>query len=149
MNTIRAIFSKGNVRLFRQQVGMAWTGDVHHLRDGSVLINNPRPFHAGFEGLSDLGGWVSVMVTPEMVGRKLAVYVALEVKAPRGRPTTAQLRFIDAVTEAGGIAAVVRSEHSAAMALAGPENIFAKTVDNGLTTCSHDCAGDVPASNGE
>jgi len=141
MNTIRAVYSNGDTRLFRQNVGQAWTGDIRHLRDGSLLIQNPRPFHSGFPGLADLGGWRSVEVTPAMVGQRIAVYVALEVKTPKGRVKDDQTRFLSAVSAAGGIAAVVRSTDDAGRALMG--------VDNGLQPCSSSVAGGVPAPTGE
>ena len=119
MNQIRAALSNGDVRLFRQNTGMAWTGTVSHLKDGSVLIRNPRPFHAGFPGLADLGGWRSVDITPDMVGQRIAVYVALEVKLPRGVVRAEQRAFLAAVQAAGGVAGVVRSIQDADMVLTG------------------------------
>lgn len=61
-------------------------------------------------GSPDLVGWVPVTVTPEMVGRQLAVFVGLEAKRPTGgRVSTEQAAFIQALAAAGGVAAVVRS----------------------------------------
>ena len=54
-------------------------------------------------------GWTMVTVTPDMIGQKLAVFTACEVKSERGKPTAAQINFIDAVTRAGGFAGVARS----------------------------------------
>lgn len=119
LNTIRAQLSVGDTRLFRQQSGEYWIGEVTHLRDGSIRIENPIRVVVGFPGLADLGGWRSVVVTPEMVGQRIAVYVALEVKTPRGRVKDDQQRFIHAVNEAGGIGSVVRSVADAVDALTG------------------------------
>jgi hypothetical protein len=44
-----------------------------------------------------------------MVGRKLAIFTAIEVKTEKGRPTKAQQNFIEQVHNAGGIAGVCRS----------------------------------------
>lgn len=60
-------------------------------------------------GGSDLIGWTTVEVTPEMVGTRLAVFTAVEVKAPNGRATEAQLNFISQVLKAGGFAGIARS----------------------------------------
>lgn len=60
-------------------------------------------------GGSDLIGWTPVTVTADMVGHRLAVFTAVEVKAARGKPSPAQVNFIDAVTKAGGFAGVARS----------------------------------------
>lgn len=104
-------------RMFRQNVGMGWIGKANRITrakhvqvyPGDVILSNARPFHAGFEGLSDLGGWVPVTVTPDMVGQVVAVYAQAEVK-DGGRASKEQLRWIDAVKRAGGIAGIVRSE---------------------------------------
>jgi hypothetical protein len=111
----------GMTRLFRQNVGKTWIGKsvkifkpaYHFLNPGDVIIRQARRFHAGFEGQSDLGGWHSIIVTPEMVGRKLAIYAAIEVKTKTGRLKKAQKRFLDLVRAAGGIAGVARSPEEA------------------------------------
>ena len=127
MHQIMLAASRGASRLFRQNVGMAWAGkakryektDTVTVQPGDVIIRAARPFHAGIEGMSDLGGWQTVTVTPDMVGRRLAVYVAMEVKTDTGRVSQEQRDFITAVTDAGGIAGVVRSPADAARLLGG------------------------------
>lgn len=95
--------------LWRNNTGQAWAGEAERLPDGSVLIRDPRPLHAGLcKGSSDLIGLRRVTITPEMVGETLAQFVALEVKSPRGRLTQEQSRFIGFVDQAGGLARVVR-----------------------------------------
>lgn len=136
LNDIRLAHGHGDVRLFRQQSGEFWAGRAQVLRDGSVLIRNPTRVHVGFDGLSDLGGWRSVEITPEMVGQRVAVYVALEVKAVTGRVRPAQQQFVDTVRAAGGLAGIVRSAEDAGAVLEG--------VDTGLTLCSTTAAGAVP-----
>lgn len=59
-------------------------------------------------GSSDLIGLRTVTITPDMVGQRLAVFTAIEVK-DRGRVTPEQQRFITAVQQAGGLAGVARS----------------------------------------
>ena len=58
-------------------------------------------------GSSDLIGLRRVTVTPDMVGRQLAVFTALEVKRPRQAPTEAQGKFLGMVHGMGGISGVV------------------------------------------
>ncbi|MFN9976385.1 MAG: VRR-NUC domain-containing protein [Phycisphaerae bacterium] len=48
-----------------------------------------------------------------MVGRKLAIFAAVEVKTERGRITVDQLNFIEQVRSAGGIAGIARSPEDA------------------------------------
>jgi hypothetical protein len=96
-------------RLFRNNVGTGWVGNVYKVPEG-MLIKNPRPLKAGLsEGSSDLIGWREVTVSEEMVGKKLAVFVCCEVKTGRLKATEKQQAFIDAVNKAGGIGVVARS----------------------------------------
>jgi len=100
-NCIRLSLSQIGVRIFKNVAGLFYT------RDG-------RPVKAGLmNGFSDLVGYKSVVITPDMVGQKLAVIVTLEVKTPTGRVKPEQQNFIDQVKKAGGIAGIVRSEQEA------------------------------------
>lgn len=65
-------------------------------------------------GGSDLIGFRSVVITPEMVGRRIAVFAALEIKTPTGRATEQQKKFLSMVSAMGGISGVARSEDDAA-----------------------------------
>lgn len=106
--------SRQRTRIFRNNVGMAWQGET--TRKGSVLIiQNPRPVQAGLcEGSSDLIGWTTVEITPDMIGKRLAIFTAIEVKVPGGKgPTPEQQNFIQQVCNAGGIAGVARSDSDA------------------------------------
>lgn len=117
MRSLARLASSLGARLFRQQTGMGWVGKVERwnfmrkvdIYPGDIVIRKARPFHAGFEGLSDLGGWVSVVITPEMVGSTVAVYTQAEIKAGT-QLTTEQRKWIDAVKKAGGRAGVARNE---------------------------------------
>lgn len=82
------------VRIFRNNTGFDATNKVRY-----GLI----------QGSSDLIGWKSVTVTPDMVGKKVAIFVALEVKTIKGRATEEQKNFIAVVNAAGGKAEIVKS----------------------------------------
>lgn len=61
------------------------------------------------KGSSDLIGWTPITITPEMVGKKIAVFTAVEVKKNKFgkyRATEDQKRFISAVQANGGMAGV-------------------------------------------
>lgn len=127
-NKILLTCGRGDARLFRNNTGMGWTGQTRRfsnagqvvVRAGDMLIQNPRPLHAGLcEGSSDLIGWRSVEITPGMVGQRVAVFAGIEVKTDRGRVSEEQSRFIAAVVAAGGIAGIARSPEDAADLLAG------------------------------
>lgn len=95
------------VRLFNNPVGHAVRPDGSHISYGLCL------------GSSDLIGWRTVEVTPDMVGRRVAVFVACEVKGPMGRVSREQEMFLSAVRLAGGIGAVARSAETAADLILG------------------------------
>lgn len=117
-NRILLECGRGDTRLFRQNVGQGWVGRLVRKQAGTVELASARPLHAGLcEGSSDLIGWRTVEVTPEMVGQRLAVFAAIEVKSATGRPTPEQAAFLKAVREAGGVACVARSVEDAQRAL--------------------------------
>lgn len=64
-------------------------------------------------GGSDLIGWTPVVIRPEMVGRTVAIFCAVEVKAEKGKVTLEQAHFLGQVRESGGIAFVARSSEDA------------------------------------
>lgn len=88
-----------------------------------VVVRNARPLHAGLcKGSSDIIGWMSVLITPGMVGKKTAVFLALEVKK-NTKATSEQLNFVDRVRAAGGIAGIVHSEDEAKALLAKAQDM--------------------------
>lgn len=108
--------------IFRNNVGMGWIGRSKRistpttlkLSPGDVVIQSGRPLHAGLcEGSSDLVGWTEKTITPEMVGKKVAVFTAIEVKTDSGRASAAQLNFVSRVRQAGGIAGIARNPEEA------------------------------------
>jgi len=87
--------------MFRNNVGMA------RLKDGG------RMPYGLCKGSSDLIGWRTVKITPDMIGKDIAVFTAIEIKTKRGIVSDAQRNFIERVMLAGGIAGVARSEDEA------------------------------------
>lgn len=113
--------------LFRLNTGKAWISSlgpdgVQRLTDGSVLIKAARPVALGFgltngepvKGACDLPGWTTVKITPEMVGKDIAVFTSIEAKRTTGgKATPDQINWRDQVIKAGGIAGIANSEESA------------------------------------
>lgn len=87
------------VTIFRNNQGVARYPDGSAVKYG---IANP--------GGSDLIGWTSRTVTANMVGQKIAIFTAIEVKTGTGRLSAPQEQFLKCVESAGGIAVVARSE---------------------------------------
>lgn len=73
---------------------------------------NIHPYRAGLEadGSSDLIGMKFITITPEMIGKKLAIFTAIEVKTKTGTVSKEQSDFITMVRENGGISAVCNDE---------------------------------------
>lgn len=105
---VRIALSKAGVTIWRNSTGA--------LRD-----RQDRLIHFGLcKGSSDLIGLRSVLITPDMVGTRVAVFIACEVKAHNGRATVEQTNFLRTILEAGGIAMLVRSADEAVAALTAP-----------------------------
>lgn len=64
-------------------------------------------------GSGDLVGPTQVVVTRDMVGKKIAVYTELEVKTPTGRVADNQHDRMKFIQEIGGISGVIRSADEA------------------------------------
>jgi hypothetical protein len=75
-----------------------------------VIVRNARPLEAGLcKGSSDAIGWKPITVTHAMVGRKIAVFVALEAKSANGKPSSEQINFLNRAREAGALAGIIHS----------------------------------------
>lgn len=108
-NEILLAASAAGWTLFRNNVGVGWAGEASHFPDGSVLIRNPRPLHAGLcTGSCDLIGWRPLLIGTEHLGTTVAQFVGVEVKTSKGRESKAQRTFSRVVNEAGGLALVAR-----------------------------------------
>ena len=98
---LRELGSRKDTRLFNQPVGIADLATGGKIRFGLC------------PGSADLIGWHEVLVTPEMVGQKLAVFLSIEVKNSSGRVRPEQKIWKDAIDGAGGIAGICRSKEDA------------------------------------
>ena len=93
-----------NARLFRNQVG------TYQLPDGRTISSGMG------KSTSDLVGFTSVVVTPEMVGLPVAIFTVCEVKKPgyaRSERVKNQQRFIDLVVSWGGRGRIATSVEEA------------------------------------
>lgn len=60
-------------------------------------------------GGADLIGYKTVLVTPDMLGSKVAIFTAIECKTTGGKLSEYQKLFLDEVKNAGGITQVIHS----------------------------------------
>lgn len=101
---------RDDTRLFRQNVGQAWVGVFVSLKNGRLILDNARPFHAGLcVGSSDLIGFRSVVIG----GERVAVFSAVECKTPTGRARPEQKAFVRTVLDHGGFAGFARTPDEA------------------------------------
>lgn len=126
LNRICLAIARGPTRAFRNSIGLGWVGQSRRItatetitvHAGDVVIRRARPLHAGLlKGSGDLIGWHTVEIPPEMVGRRVAVFVSLEGKQGSDRSSPEQVHWRNQVAAAGGIAAEVRSPEDALAAI--------------------------------
>ena len=99
-NKIRLAIGSGEVRLFRNNTGALMDMQGRLVKFGLC------------KGSSDLIGFKSVTITPDMVGQKIAIFSAIEVK-DKGKTTVDQKNFINIVQKAGGYAGVAKNVNDA------------------------------------
>jgi hypothetical protein len=103
-----ALGTKPDLRLYRNNCG-----SLPDPRTGRLVTFGLA------RGSADLIGWRTLVITPEMVGQRIAVFTSLEIKTPSGRLSPAQTHWLHAVRSAGGIAGVARSVADAVVIVQG------------------------------
>ena len=109
---IRLACGRGAVRLWRKNTGALVDQQGRFVRFGLC------------RGSSDLIGLRSFEVTPELVGQRLAQFVALEVKTAQGVLNPEQQAFLRLVQQLGGVAAACRSVEEAKQVLAAQRPVL-------------------------
>ena len=102
---IRLQLGSSPVRLWRNNVGA--------LRDERGRLVT----YGLCKGSSDLIGLRQVLIDQEHLGQTLAVFSAIEVKAPKGRLREEQRSFLELVERFGGYSGVATSVEEAARVL--------------------------------
>lgn len=101
---IMLALSENGCTVWRNEVAGAWMGKQIHRDGDQVTLANARMMTFGLcTGSADLIG----------IHHGTGRFIAIEVKTPKGRATKEQLRFIEAVKAAGGIAGIARSPQDA------------------------------------
>lgn len=97
----------------RIRLALGTTTDLRLYRNNCGSLPDPRTGRMVQFGLArgsaDLIGWRTIVITPEMVGQRIAVFTSIEVKTERGRVRPEQHAWLGCVQAAGGIAGVARS----------------------------------------
>lgn len=110
-------YDKANAEAAKQLYGAT----LYKNRRGMVQLPSGGcfPYGLGPNGFGDRVGYTPIVITPEMVGRKVAVFTMVESKTPEGRVSPDQERCIQEVRDAGGIAGVSRSADDIVMIYRG------------------------------
>ena len=127
------------IRLFRNNVGQGFVGkaveDVPKMPQiivallskfkinfaNFVLLINYRRIRFGLiVGSGDLIGYEEVIVTQEMVGKPVAIFLSVETKQEKGTASEEQENWREQVNKAGGIAIIARSASEALEVLGEP-----------------------------
>jgi len=125
MNRIMLALSEAGRTVWRNTTAQGWAGksfslapgQVYKAKGGERVVVDPYPIKAGLcVGSGDIIGIDSVVITPDMVGKRVAIFCSWEVKSGTGRASTEQINFARFVRNAGGVAEVVRSEQEAVAA---------------------------------
>jgi hypothetical protein len=109
---IRLACGRGAVRLWRNNTGALVDQQGRLVRFGLC------------KGSSDLIGLRVLEITPELVGQRLAQFVALEVKTAQGVLSQEQRAFLRLVKDLGGVTAVCRSVEEAEQLLGMPRQVL-------------------------
>ena len=109
---IRLACGRGAVRLWRNNTGALVDQQGRFVRFGLC------------KGSSDLIGLRSLEITTELVGLRLAQFVALEIKTAQGVLRPEQQAFLRLVQQLGGVAAVCRSMEEAEQLLGSPRQVL-------------------------
>ena len=109
----------GDVRLFRLNAGKSWQGRAT-LRPGGIWLEDGRPIAGLPTGTPGIGGCVSLVITPEMVGQRVAIATLIEVKSATGKLSIPQIAAIAAAKAMGVRVGVARSVMDALAILSPP-----------------------------
>lgn len=120
---LRDLGSRPDVRLFRNEVGVGWVGKMIRRGPTTVTLLHPSRVTFGLHpGSSDLIGWHTVRVTPEMLGSLVAVFLGVEVKSASGTVKPHQAIWHHAIQKAGGCSILARGTHNGEFTLS--ENVL-------------------------
>lgn len=107
--------SRPDIRLWRNNVGNGFFGKVVDTeKTGTgllVVLESARRVQTGLcVGSSDIIGIRRVKITPEMVGKEIGQFLAIECKSTTGRTSKEQRAFLDTIRRFGGVAVEAKGE---------------------------------------
>lgn len=115
---VQLLYSKNGDRIFRQNKGAGWYGKFLKppmstsaiINPSDVLIRDAKPMRAGMcPGNTDLVGWTTITIEPEHIGKRLAIFTAIECKTDTLPGSPDRKKFVESVRLAGGFTRVITS----------------------------------------
>lgn len=92
----------------RLKIGADPDTRIFRFQCGRFQLKDDRYITVGVPGMPDFLGWHSVVITPEWIGRRVAVFAAIETKKVNSRTTRKRLLsqggFLTTVRQFGGYA---------------------------------------------
>lgn len=76
---------------------------------GALFDRNGRLVRYGHIGAPDILGLRTITILPEHVGREFAIFVGIEVKTAKGRPSPEQQAFLAMLQKRSALAGIARS----------------------------------------
>lgn len=104
---------RGDTRLWRFNAGVSWAGTIVRRTSTHLTLMNYHPVRLAPEGFPDTAGFTSIVVTPEMIGTRIAQFLGVETKFGRNRPTETQAAFLEMARSLGARAGVAYSVEDA------------------------------------
>jgi hypothetical protein len=115
----KVAMSNAGAVTFANLSGAGVFGKVLSVAKGNIYTVVGKILRAGLgasekiKGSPDRVGYKSVVITPAMVGRRVAIFVGVELKADDGDLTVEQDWFLRALAKAGAICGVARTAEEA------------------------------------
>ena len=122
-NNVREVLAYyHDLNIFRANVGKGYLCHKINNPNGSAGFTTPRWFDTGLPvGFPDLFGYKVITITPEMVGKKLPWFLAMECKTPKGKLRPEQAAMLQRFDNDGCLNAVIRSVEDAIILTRGGE----------------------------
>ena len=121
----RLITKLPRVKLFSNLRGNFYAGKLIKHNGSSVVLGFARRLKAGCgpDGMPDYIGWRQLTITPDMIGKTIAQFCAMELKRfdGQGRTTPEQIDMRDLINAQGGFAHIISSIDQAQQLLGEPD----------------------------
>ncbi len=102
--------------VFTNPMGTGWVGKFLRMMPGGQVLLEAGARRTAFglhKGSPDIIGWRSTEITTEHVGKRLAIFVGVEVKSDGGRLEPEQKQFLERLAADGALSGIARNNQEA------------------------------------